>query len=344
MAAASCRLESGPAAAAAVAAPAFGQATAAEASSKRAVAAASGMRSTVEGVCPLCSALPRRLCGERRDPRCSRRRRGVAAAAAHGPRSGPGDDLGGDPKVQQALVEMLQIQLGKARMSIFVDERSQRLRDIADQAHLEYDRIATRAMKGMDAASSRVLRQLDADAHAIERDLQIAYSESQAQQRDAEEFEQRMKSSRNEGLFFKTLYSPPRSGRPIYYRPSTSSAAAAAALEQELVKQKLKLATDAGASGLAPRSEDFSAMYRQLLYAGLSMVIVSLGWSSSSALLHGVMMRGSKMAAYGLVLSCLSLQLAFASSAGGSSSSNVGASETLLPALEQPPPSTSKKD
>lgn len=66
------------------------------------------------------------------------------------------DAMGGDPRVQQMLVEMVQIQLGKARMNDFVDERSEYMRMIADEAQREYNRIAMRTMKGLDATGSRV--------------------------------------------------------------------------------------------------------------------------------------------------------------------------------------------
>ena len=45
------------------------------------------------------------------------------------------------------LVEMVQIQIGKSRMSDFVDERSQHMRNIAHDTFDQYDRIAYRTMK-----------------------------------------------------------------------------------------------------------------------------------------------------------------------------------------------------
>lgn len=65
--------------------------------------------------------------------------------------------MGGDPRVQQMLVEMVQIQLGKTRMNDFVDERSEYMRSIAEEAQREYNRIALRTMKGLDATGSRVM-------------------------------------------------------------------------------------------------------------------------------------------------------------------------------------------
>ncbi|XP_073386516.1 uncharacterized protein [Physcomitrium patens] len=125
------------------------------------------------------------------------------------------DNVGGDPQVQQMLVEMLQIQIGKSRVSDFVDERSRHMRTIARDTYDQYDRIAYRTMKGLDASGSRVLRQLDARAHAIDRELRLAraeleWSTVQAQELDFEEYQQVVAYSRNEGLFFKNLYPAPR--------------------------------------------------------------------------------------------------------------------------------------
>lgn len=206
-------------------------------------------------------------------------------------KGGSDDSQGGDPQVQQMLVEMLQIQIGKSRMSDFVDERSQHMRNIAQDTFDQYDRIAYRTMKGLDASGSRVLRQLDADAQAIERELRLARAELEAQELDFEEYQQIVAYSRNEGLFFKNLYPAPK---PLHLRSS--------ALSKSTVKENVAIAAPV---------RDFSSSYRQVLYGGLSLVIVSFIWSSSSALLAGTWMRASKLASYGLIFSALLTQLAY---------------------------------
>lgn len=74
----------------------------------------------------------------------------------YGSKGGDDNSVGGDARVQQMLVEMVQIQIGKSRMSDFVDERSQHMRNIAQDTFDQYDRIAYRTMKGLDASGSRV--------------------------------------------------------------------------------------------------------------------------------------------------------------------------------------------
>eukprot|EP00249_Psilotum_nudum_P011976 c23501_g1_i1 orf=228-1244(-) len=200
--------------------------------------------------------------------------------------------FGGDPRVQQMLVEMVRIQVGKAHMVEFVDERSQHLKNIAEEAYLEYDKIAYRTMKGLDATGSQVLRQLDADANAIERDLKSARAELEAQSRDFEEFQIHIAYLKNEGLFFKNLYQAPRR---LNYRTT---------LSKNRAKEKMAVVTSTS-------GEDFSSNYRRLLYGGLSLVIVSFIWSSSSAFFSGTYMRASKLASYGIIISLLLMQLAY---------------------------------
>jgi hypothetical protein len=210
----------------------------------------------------------------------------------YGSKGGDDDSIGGDARVQQMLVEMVQIQIGKSRMSDFVDERSQHMRNIAQDTFDQYDRIAYRTMKGLDASGSRVLRQLDADAQAIERELKIARAELEAQEDDFEAYQQIVAYSRNEGLFFKNLYPAPKQ-----FRRQTTG------LSRMPIKENMVIGRP---------SQDFSSSYRQVLYGGLSLVIVSFIWSSSSAMMAGTMMRASKLASYGVIFSALLTQLAFA--------------------------------
>ncbi|KAI5072168.1 hypothetical protein GOP47_0012274 [Adiantum capillus-veneris] len=215
----------------------------------------------------------------------------LVIASSYGPGSKSSDGTSGDTKVQQMLVDMVRIQVGKVRMIEFVDERSQHLRNIADDVVLEYDRIAYRTMKDFDASGSRVLRQLDAGASAIEKDLMIARAEMEAHSRDFEEFQIRIAYSRNEGLFFKNLYKSPRGLR---YQEN---------LSKDQLEKKITIASS---------EKDLSSSYRQLLYGGLSLVMVSFLWSSTSAFMSGTCMRASKLASYGVIFSLLLAQLAYA--------------------------------
>eukprot|EP00271_Cylindrocystis_brebissonii_P007455 TRINITY_DN21004_c0_g1_i1.p1 TRINITY_DN21004_c0_g1~~TRINITY_DN21004_c0_g1_i1.p1 ORF type:complete len:324 (+),score=51.40 TRINITY_DN21004_c0_g1_i1:543-1514(+) len=212
------------------------------------------------------------------------------------------DSPAGDPRVQQMLVDMLRIQMGSTRVNEFVDESSQHMRAIAEASDIELNRIANRAMKRVDGMGLRVLREFDAGAHAIERDLELARADLEARERDFEEFEARAIYSRNEGLFFKNLYPMPKS---LAYKKTLprgmSSRAPAARLKVELA---VAATTDV-------RGSQIGSVYKLILCGGLSMVMASFLWSASTALLAGSAMKTSKLAAYGLIVSLLMVQLRY---------------------------------
>ena len=80
-----------------------------------------------------------------------------AALGGDGPGgSGGGVPDGGDSDVQNMLLEVLRIQLGKTRVTQFLDEKSEHLREIAHGSDAEFERIAERAMKRVDGMGSQV--------------------------------------------------------------------------------------------------------------------------------------------------------------------------------------------
>eukprot|EP00252_Welwitschia_mirabilis_P012791 TRINITY_DN2829_c0_g1_i3.p1 TRINITY_DN2829_c0_g1~~TRINITY_DN2829_c0_g1_i3.p1 ORF type:complete len:120 (-),score=16.50 TRINITY_DN2829_c0_g1_i3:260-619(-) len=58
--------------------------------------------------------------------------------------------------------------------------------------------------------------------------------------------------------------------------------------------------------------EDFIRSYKQVLYGGLSLVFLSFVWSSSSAFASGASIRAWKLISYGIIMSLLLAQLAYA--------------------------------
>eukprot|EP00245_Coleochaete_scutata_P004151 TRINITY_DN16416_c0_g1_i1.p1 TRINITY_DN16416_c0_g1~~TRINITY_DN16416_c0_g1_i1.p1 ORF type:complete len:335 (-),score=55.80 TRINITY_DN16416_c0_g1_i1:808-1812(-) len=213
------------------------------------------------------------------------------------PRSPYDDDhIDGDRRVQQILVEMLKFQISKTRLSELVDERSKQLRNVMESAHQEYSRIADRSMKRVDDASSQVLRRLDVDAFETDKDLKLVRSELEAQADEFYRVQERMTHMRNEGLFFKNLYEC----KPLTYRDMPTKAER---LQQELLLRKK-----------AEELNDFSATYRKMLYGGLSLVVVSFIYSSSSAMLAGGFIQFPRLVMYGVVLSALLLQLVYSQS------------------------------
>lgn len=263
-----------------------------------------GFRNSLTSECCLGSYSALRPCVGNKDKR-SQPFLVIGSLSGHG--SAASDGTSGDAKVQQMLVDMVRIQVGKARMIEFVDERSQHLRSIAYDVGSECDRIAYRAMKDFDASGRRVLRQFDADASAIEKELMIARNELEAESRAFEDFQIRIAYSRNEGLFFKNLYKA-----PTFLRYQRS-------LSKDEREKKVTVVT-------SNPNKDLGASYRQLLYGGISLVMVSFIWSSGSAFVAGTCMRASKLASYGVIFSLLLAQLAYAKVITGESD-DVGEAE-----------------
>ncbi|KAG0587707.1 hypothetical protein KC19_2G185500 [Ceratodon purpureus] len=121
----------------------------------------------------------------------------------------------------------------------------------------------------------QVLRQLDADAQAIERELRLARAEIEAQELHFED------------LRLKNLYPAPK---PASHRLQSAALSKSSGKENVAITRPI---------------QDFSSSYRQVLYGGLSLVIVSFIYSSISALFAGTWMRASKLASHGLIYSAL---------------------------------------
>lgn len=200
---------------------------------------------------------------------------------------------GGDPNTQDILVEMVNMEISKVQMTEIVDESSQSMQNIGLQTQLEYAQLADLTVKRLDVSGSQVLSQLDLNANACLRQFNLAAADLEAQSRNFEQLQLVATYSRNDGLFFKNLYKAP----PVLaYRSDLSTA---------LTEEKGSVS-----SSITP--EDFTRSYKQILCGGLSLVFLSFAWSSSSAFLSGTYIRAPKLISYGVIMSLLLLQLAYA--------------------------------
>lgn len=200
---------------------------------------------------------------------------------------------GGDPNTQDILVEMVNLEISKVRMIEIVDESSRNIQNIGLQTQLEYAQLADLTVKRLDASGSQVLSKLDLNANACLHEFDLAAAALEEQSRNFEQFQLLATYSRNDGLFFKNLYKAP----PVLaYRSNLST---------NLTDEKASVS-----SSITP--EDFTRSYKQILCGGLSLVFLSFAWSSSSAFLSGTYMRAPKLISYGVIMSLLLLQLAYA--------------------------------
>eukprot|EP00897_Mesotaenium_endlicherianum_P007443 jgi/Mesen1/6727/ME000344S06004 len=128
----------------------------------------------------------------------------VASLSDKGERSK--DD--GDKKVQAVLVDMVRYQTSKQRVEDVAVKGSQQLTDIAEQTKVEYSKIAEEALEAFDRRGNEMLEKLDADALELEQKLARGRAADEELDRSLDELEKRIADSRNEGLFFKSLYKP----------------------------------------------------------------------------------------------------------------------------------------
>eukprot|EP00897_Mesotaenium_endlicherianum_P009215 jgi/Mesen1/8321/ME000457S07518 len=178
-------------------------------------------------------------------------------------------EAGGDPKVQQMLVEMIRYELLKVNMTAIIERGSQDLRNISAQSLVELDMIATRAMKELDDAEQRVLRQLDTKIFLLKEDMKLAEFDLEATEREFESYLVRLHRKSGDP-FFDLLYTPSK--------PSTSH-------------RKPRLVDgDAGT-----RSKEGSGVetFKSLLCVGISFVMTSFLWSSACGLCGRTLGAGS---------------------------------------------------
>lgn len=214
-------------------------------------------------------------------------------SGSYGGRSSDEPVPGGDPNTQDILVEMVNLEISKVQMIEIVDESSRKIQNIGLQTQLEYAQLADLTVKKLDASGNQVLSLLDVNANACLHEFDLATADLEAQSRNFEQLQLLAAYSRNDGLFFKNLYKAP----PVLaYRSDLSTS---------LTEEKAPVS-----SPITP--EDFTRSYKQILYGGLSLVFLSFVWSSSSALLSGTYVRAPKLISYGVIMSLLLLQLAYA--------------------------------
>ncbi|MCO5567843.1 hypothetical protein L7F22_021539 [Adiantum nelumboides] len=118
------------------------------------------------------------------------------------------DEASGDADVQQTLVDIIRLETGKVRVSDYIQGKAKLLSDIADQAMVESDRIATDAFKDLDEASAKTIKAIDEGFQAVEEQLASDLAEMNLEQEELDEFEKSVQNARSQGLFFKGLYKP----------------------------------------------------------------------------------------------------------------------------------------
>ncbi|XP_024515278.1 uncharacterized protein LOC112340686 [Selaginella moellendorffii] len=126
---------------------------------------------------------------------------------------GGGGEDGGDKNAQDALVEIVRLQKGQIEVDEFVKEKAELLKNIADGANDEYQRIADDVNKGLEEIGSKVIESMEADVGELEQEMAQSRAQIEADEREFAEFEKKLVQDRSEGLFFKSLYQPLKKSR-----------------------------------------------------------------------------------------------------------------------------------
>jgi hypothetical protein len=126
----------------------------------------------------------------------------------------PSDDADGNPQVQDALISMLKLEIGKKKVEEYVEESGERLRQVADEAKEEMDKMERLAKARGDLAFDSAIADINREADEFEEQLRRSREEAEARERELEAWEQDVAATRSEGQFFQSLYQT-KSDKPV---------------------------------------------------------------------------------------------------------------------------------
>ncbi len=130
----------------------------------------------------------------------------VAAAAPPPPPAADGGAADGDGALQDSLVSMLRLEIGKKDVESYVEESGEHLRAVAEEAKAAMEAAAELSRLRSEVAFDSALADINAEADAFEAQLRAARAASDVAEAEQAEWEAGLAASRSEGQFFKSLY------------------------------------------------------------------------------------------------------------------------------------------
>ncbi|CAL8471264.1 g10806 [Coccomyxa elongata] len=143
--------------------------------------------------------------------------------------AGPQDSQG-DPNVQEGLVQMVRLQIGKEKVKDSVEEEKLKLQQLAEEAKAEVDRLQQLTADRSTLAFGSALADINKSADEYEEVLRASRARAEAYSRELADWEVQTARARNEGTFFKGLFKADVLQRPeggagnASSQPSTSPA------------------------------------------------------------------------------------------------------------------------
>lgn len=116
------------------------------------------------------------------------------------------DDSSGNPDVQDALVSMLKFEVGKKKVEQYVEDSSEKLRQKAESAKEELDKLEELANARGNLAFDSAIADINKEADEFEEQLKRNREEIERREKEQLLWEDDVARQRSEGQFFKQLY------------------------------------------------------------------------------------------------------------------------------------------
>lgn len=203
--------------------------------------------------------------------------------AAPDPQS-PGSYEGGDPNLQDALVNQIKFEIGKKQVDSFVEEKSEGLRQVAEEGKAELEKLAELAELKSEVAFNSAMADVNREVDEFEEELRKSREKLQAEEAEFGAWERDMAVARSQGQFFQSLYQEDKK-RPV--GASAEQIKAQAQRVQEPARRELGStvrqytfsisAAVLAASAVLDYTGDSPSPLQDTLYLALAVVLV---WSS----------------------------------------------------------------
>ena len=116
------------------------------------------------------------------------------------------NDQSGNPKVQNALDNMLKFEIEKKNVEKYVEESAENLKKAAEEAKEEMDKLLELSKMRGDVAFDSAMADINKEVDEFEAKLRASRQEQAAQDAAFGDWEEDLAASRSEGQFFKSLY------------------------------------------------------------------------------------------------------------------------------------------
>lgn len=137
----------------------------------------------------------------------------AAVGGAQDPQQQPPEDEG-SPDTQDKLVSMLRLEIGKKQVEEMVEEKSEELRQVAEGAKEELDKLRELTEQRASLAFDSALADLNKEADDFEEQLRRSREELEARETELVQWENDVAVSRSQGQFFQSLYQADKK-RPV---------------------------------------------------------------------------------------------------------------------------------